>query len=153
MVAVCKLQEFRSLRILAERFVCFCRENRMRLTIEIAQITLDNWPKDKPVFCRLSATDWYKEGEKDSSGNYVSWGLEQSKILMERLVKMGISFFDITSGGLEYDQAVWPSPGYNSPLAAQLRKSFPDVPMGTVGLIKTPEQGASICHEDIIQPC
>lgn len=54
---------------------------------------------------------------------------------------MGISFFDITSGGLEYDQAVWPSPGYNAPLAAQLRKSFPDTPMGTVGLIKTPQRG------------
>lgn len=113
----------------------------MRLTIEIAQITLDNWPKDKPVFCRLSATDWSKDGEKDDKGQYLSWGLEQSKLLMDILVKMGISFFDITSGGLEYDQAVWPSPGYNAPLAAQLRKSFPAIPMGTVGLIKTPQRG------------
>lgn len=120
----------------------------MRLTLEIAQITIDNWPKDKPVFCRLSATDWYKGGEKDSNGEYVSWGMEQSKTLVDRLVKMGIDFLDVTSGGLEYDQAVWPSPGYNAPLAAQLRKSFPNVCMGTVGLIKTPERG----EQDAIVP-
>lgn len=121
-------------------------ENRMRLILEIAEITIQNWPKDKPVFCRLSATDWYKGGEKDTSGKYVSWGLEQSAILMERLIEMGIDFFDITSGGLEYDQAVWPSPGYNAPLAASLRKRFPKIPMGTVGLIKSPERGEIACR-------
>lgn len=111
--------------------------------LEIADITLKLWPRDKPVFCRLSATDWFKGGEKDANGKYVSWGLEQSRILMDRLVKMGVVFFDITSGGLEYDQAVWPSPGYNAPLAAHLRKCFPNVAMGTVGLIKTPGRGES----------
>lgn len=112
--------------------------------VEITQITMDNWPKEKPVFCRLSATDWYKGGEKDSNGQYVSWGLEQSRILMKKLLDLGVAFFDITSGGLEYDQAVWASPGYNAPLAAELRKSYPDVPLGSVGLIKTPERGEMI---------
>lgn len=116
----------------------------MRLVLEIAQITMDNWPKDKPVLCRLSVTDWYKGGEVDSSGEYVSWGIKQSKILMEKLVNMGVAFFDITSGGLEYEQAVWPSPGYNAPLAAELRKSFPKVPLGSVGLIKTPQRAEEI---------
>jgi 2,4-dienoyl-CoA reductase-like NADH-dependent reductase (Old Yellow Enzyme family) len=113
----------------------------MRLILEISQITKDNWPEDKPVFCRLSATDWYKGGERDSNGEYVSWGMAQSEILMGKLLAMGIDLFDITSGGLEYDQAVWPSPGYNAPLAAQLRKAYPKALMGTVGLIKTPERG------------
>lgn len=52
----------------------------MRLGLEIVDITRANWPKDKPLFIRISASDWYPEGEKNDQGEYISWGLEQSKV-------------------------------------------------------------------------
>jgi 2,4-dienoyl-CoA reductase-like NADH-dependent reductase (Old Yellow Enzyme family) len=75
------------------------RANRIRLTLEIAEITREIWPQDKPVFVRISATDWDERGEKDSDGNWISWGIEQSKVLAEELKKLGVDLLDVSSGG------------------------------------------------------
>ena len=55
-------------------------ENRMRLPLEIVDIVRENWPQDKPLFIRISASDWYPDGEKNDQGEYISWGIEQSKV-------------------------------------------------------------------------
>jgi hypothetical protein len=65
-------------------------ENRMRLPLEIVDITRANWPKDKPLFIRISASDWYPEGEKDDRGEFISWGIEQSKVSLHRLPNLEI---------------------------------------------------------------
>ena len=79
-------------------------ENRSRLILEIAALTRQLWPADKPVFCRLSISDWHVGGEKDSQGNYVSWGVESSRYMVKELVALGIDLVDCTSGGLDPDQ-------------------------------------------------
>jgi 2,4-dienoyl-CoA reductase-like NADH-dependent reductase (Old Yellow Enzyme family) len=71
----------------------------MRLVLEIAKITRDIWPKDKPVFVRISATDWDERGEKDENGEWISWGIEQSKMLASELHKLGVDLLDVSSGG------------------------------------------------------
>ena len=83
-----------------------CSENRMRLTLEIAELTRKLWPQDRPVFLRLSVTDWHKKGEKSKANpkEYLSWGIEQSNILVGELIKLGIDFIDVTSGGMDPDQ-------------------------------------------------
>ena len=50
-------------------------ENRMRLPLEVARAVRDAWPADKPVFYRVSATDWVEEG----------WDLVQTIELCRRL--------------------------------------------------------------------
>lgn len=49
-------------------------ENRLRLPLEIAEVVRQKW--DKPLFYRLSATDWLEESlgkEKNANGEWVWW--------------------------------------------------------------------------------
>lgn len=81
-----------------------CSANRMRLVLDIAVLTRALWPADKPVFARISITDHHVHGEKNSAGEYISWGVESSKVLISELVKLGVDLVDCTSGGLDPDQ-------------------------------------------------
>lgn len=56
-------------------------ENRIRLPLEVARAVRKVWPASKPLFFRISATEYYEKGEKDEKGEWISWGIEQSKIL------------------------------------------------------------------------
>ena len=55
-------------------------QNRMRLPLEIYAITREVLSKDKAVFVRISATDNYPDGEYGPDGEYISWGIDQSKV-------------------------------------------------------------------------
>lgn len=55
-------------------------ENRMRLPLEILRIMRETLPKEKSLWMRISASDWWPEGEKDDQGEFISWGIEQSKV-------------------------------------------------------------------------
>jgi 2,4-dienoyl-CoA reductase-like NADH-dependent reductase (Old Yellow Enzyme family) len=57
----------------------------MRLPLEIVELTRSVWPKEKPLFIRISASDWYPEGEKNDQGEWISWGIEQSKVSLHPL--------------------------------------------------------------------
>lgn len=116
-------------------------ENRMRLVLEVAQITRDIWPADKPVFVRISASEWDARGEKDEQGNWQSWGIEQSILLVKELKKVGIDLIDVSSGGNYSDQKIDVKPGYQVPFADQIKKAVPDMPVSSVGLITGGQQG------------
>ena len=121
-------------------------ENRMRLVLEISQITRDIWPDDKPVFVRISATEWDERGEKDSAGEWSSWGIEQSIILTKELQKMGIDLIDVSSGGNYASQKIDIGPGYQVPFADAIKKAVPNVPISSVGLITSGIQGELALH-------
>jgi 2,4-dienoyl-CoA reductase-like NADH-dependent reductase (Old Yellow Enzyme family) len=78
----------------------------MRLGLELIDITCSNVPDSVPVFIRISGTDWHAAGEKDSQGNYISWGIEQSRVFLQEASKRGISMMDVSSGGLDADQKI-----------------------------------------------
>ena len=94
--------------------------NRVRLVLEVAELTRRLWPAFKPVFCRLSITDWHFDGERNTQGEWTSWGIEQSQMLVSELDKIGIDLIDCTSGGLDLDQTVRAAHGYNVRMAAQM---------------------------------
>ena len=60
---------------------------------------------DKPLFLRLSATDW-AEKEKNESGEWVSWGIEQSVELSKRAQAAGVDLMDVSSGGNYFKQNI-----------------------------------------------
>ncbi len=108
-------------------------ENRMRLPLSIARAVREIWPKDLPVFARISATDWVEGG----------WDLEQSVELCRRLKDIGLDLIDCSSGGL-VPQAVIPAgPGYQTPFATEIRKKV-GIATGTVGFITEPAQAEQI---------
>lgn len=150
-------------------------ENRIRLVLEIASITRSTFPSHLPVFLRISASDWDPHGEKDAStGEWISWGIEQSKVLVKEAKKLGIDFVDTSSGGNWEGQQIKTEPGYQVraslrpwfllsvlvspsddlwqtkvPFASALKQDpeLAGLPIGAVGLITTPKQAEEILQK------
>jgi 2,4-dienoyl-CoA reductase-like NADH-dependent reductase (Old Yellow Enzyme family) len=108
-------------------------ENRMRLPLEVARAVRAAWPDDKPVFYRVSATDWYEGG----------WDLAQTMALCRELKAIGVDLVDCSSGGNVHDQKIVLGPGYQVPFAAAIRRDA-SVPTAAVGLITEAVQAEQI---------
>lgn len=109
-------------------------ENRARLLLQVVRAVRDVWPNHKPLFVRLSATDWAEGG----------WDEAQTVALAGMLDREGVDVLDISSGGLTPDQRITPGPAYQTPFAAQVRQAVPDLKVMTVGMIDTPERAEGI---------
>lgn len=86
-------------------------ENRLRFVLRLVKRCRDAWP-DKPLFVRISATDWHEGPEKDQHGTWLQWGIEQSTILTGRLKEIGVDLIDCSSGGNWVHQKINVKPGY-----------------------------------------
>jgi 2,4-dienoyl-CoA reductase-like NADH-dependent reductase (Old Yellow Enzyme family) len=83
-------------------------ENRVRLTLEIVELTRQNIPDTMPLFLRLSATDCL-----DYEGyTRESWTVADSVRLAPLLAARGVSLLDVSSGGNQPKQKIKPGPGY-----------------------------------------
>ena len=65
----------------------------MRFALEIAEVTRNAWPSDKPVFFRVSCVD----------GKGGIWGLEDTVELAKALKARDIDLVDCSSGGITGD--------------------------------------------------
>jgi 2,4-dienoyl-CoA reductase-like NADH-dependent reductase (Old Yellow Enzyme family) len=108
-------------------------ENRIRLTIEVAETVRGILPDGLPLFVRISSTDW-KEG---------GWTLDDSVKLAGDLRNRGVDLIDCSSGGLAPDAKVIIGPAYQVPFAERIRRET-NVLTGAVGLITDPEQADRI---------
>jgi 2,4-dienoyl-CoA reductase-like NADH-dependent reductase (Old Yellow Enzyme family) len=108
-------------------------ENRMRLPLAVATAVRDVWPSSKPVFARISATDWVDGG----------WDLDQSVELARRLGRSGVDLVDVSSGGVVPHAKIPTGPGYQVPFAEAIR-SRAGIPTGAVGFITEPRQAEEI---------
>jgi len=109
-------------------------ENRTRLVREIVSAIRNIWPDDKPLFLRISATDW-----KEPDG----WTIEQSVELAKTVKDLGVDLIDCSSGGLVPDAKVPAAPGYQVPFAEKIRREA-RIATGAVGLITFPDQADQI---------
>jgi 2,4-dienoyl-CoA reductase-like NADH-dependent reductase (Old Yellow Enzyme family) len=110
-------------------------ENRMRFPLRVVRAVRESFPADRPVFVRISATDWAEGG----------WDLPQSIELSKLLKQEGVDLVDCSSGGLVPYAKVPVGPGYQVPFAEAIRREA-DVPTAAVGMITEPKQA-----EDILQ--
>lgn len=108
-------------------------ENRMRLALEITRAVRAVWPTERPLFARLSATDWVEGG----------WDLAQSVELAKRLRELGVDLIDCSTGGAVAHAKIPVKPGYQVPFAAAIRAEA-GLPTGAVGLITEPAQAEEI---------
>ncbi|WP_114577372.1 NADH:flavin oxidoreductase/NADH oxidase [Saliphagus sp. LR7] len=111
-------------------------ENRTRLVREVTEAVRDVWPDDRPVFVRISGTDWLEGVEE-------SWTIEQSVRLSEALADLGADLIDVSSGGLHPDQQPPEGPNGQVPLAEAVREGSP-LAVGAVGGITEPEQADAL---------
>lgn len=109
-------------------------ENRMRLPLRVAREVRQAWPAGRPLFVRISATDWVAEG---------GWDLDQSVALARELKAVGVDLIDCSSGGLAPHVRVPVAPGYQVPFAWAIRQRA-GIATGAVGLITSAEQAEDI---------
>ncbi|HEY3546299.1 MAG TPA: NADH:flavin oxidoreductase/NADH oxidase, partial [Propionicimonas sp.] len=103
-------------------------ENRSRLLVEVVDAVRRVWPADKPLFVRLSATDWVDGGLQ----------LDEVASVTQVLAEHGVDLIDVSSGG-NAPADIPVGPGYQVPLARAIR-SASGLPVSAVGLITTAEQ-------------
>jgi 2,4-dienoyl-CoA reductase-like NADH-dependent reductase (Old Yellow Enzyme family) len=108
-------------------------ENRARLLLEVVAAVREVWPRERPLFVRISATDWTEGG----------WDLPQSVQLAAMLRDRGVDLIDVSSGGNVPGAAIPVGPGYQTPFAEVIRAQT-GMLTGTVGMITDPAQAAHI---------
>jgi 2,4-dienoyl-CoA reductase-like NADH-dependent reductase (Old Yellow Enzyme family) len=108
-------------------------EGRSRLLVQVVDAVREVWPDERPLFVRLSATDWAPGG----------WDVEETVELSRRLVAHGVDLIDVTSGGLVPGARIEVEPGYQVPFARAVREGS-GLPVSAVGLIVAPEQADQI---------
>ncbi|KAI0639578.1 FMN-linked oxidoreductase [Trametes polyzona] len=121
-------------------------ENRLRFPLEVARKVRAAW--GKPLFVRISAVEWAEGPEKDpGTGEWKQWGIEQSKVYVSELKKIGVDLVDCSTGGNWVKQKIPIGPGYQVPFAEALKKAHPDLLIGAVGAITEPEQAESYLRD------
>lgn len=102
-------------------------QNRIRFLLESIHAVRSEWPEHLPMFLRLSVTDWLAGG----------WDLDDSVALARILLEQAdIDLIDCSSGGNDPRQSIPIYPGYQIPLAQELKKQS-GMPTGAVGLIQS----------------
>ncbi|KAG8921083.1 hypothetical protein FRC00_009166 [Tulasnella sp. 408] len=122
-------------------------ENRTRFALETAEIARRVWGESKPLFVRLSATDWDPRGEKNDQGEWISWGIEQTKWLSAELAKKGVDLIDTSTGGNLVTAKIAVGPSYQVPFAEAIKQDGRVNGVGAVGLITEPEQAEEILQK------
>jgi 2,4-dienoyl-CoA reductase-like NADH-dependent reductase (Old Yellow Enzyme family) len=109
-------------------------ENRVRFALEVVDAVRAVWPEDKPLFFRVSATDWLDEG---------GWTPDDTVRLARDLQAHGIDLLDVSTGGNVDRVRIPTGPGYQVPFAARV-KAETSLPVAAVGLITEAGQAEKI---------
>jgi 2,4-dienoyl-CoA reductase-like NADH-dependent reductase (Old Yellow Enzyme family) len=107
--------------------------NRMRFPLEVFEAVRAAFPAGKPVWARISATDWIPGG----------WDVAQSIAFARALESRGCAAIHVSSGGIAPQQSIPLGPGYQVPLARDI-KAHSGLPIIAVGLITQPEQAEGV---------
>ncbi|MEI7453295.1 MAG: NADH:flavin oxidoreductase/NADH oxidase [Actinomycetes bacterium] len=117
-------------------------ENRMRFPLMVAKAVRDAWPEDKPLFVRISATDWADGG----------WHIADSVAYVKALEKLGVDLIDASSGGTLNNAAIPNEVNYQIDLAAQI-KAHTGVLTAAVGRITQSEQAEQLLADNKADAC
>jgi 2,4-dienoyl-CoA reductase-like NADH-dependent reductase (Old Yellow Enzyme family) len=111
-------------------------ENRMRLTLEVAERVRAVWPEHLPLFVRISATDWVEGG----------WNADESVELARELRERGVDLVDCSSGGMVPGAQIPLGPGYQVQFAERIRREA-GIATAAVGMITEAAQANEIVAE------
>lgn len=114
-------------------------EGRMRFVLEVTEAVRDAWPKDLPLFFRVSSVD----------GKGGVWNMDDTVELAKAVKERGVDVVDCSAGGITGDSsmpAVAPSPGNQVAFASRVRAEA-DVKSLAVGYITEPDQAETVLQE------
>ena len=108
-------------------------ENRMRFPLEVFDAVRAAFPAERPVWMRISATDWVPAA-----------GISRARLRSSQALKArGCAAIHVTTGGVSPAQAIKLGPGYQVPYAQRVKAEV-GLPTIAVGLITEPEQAEAI---------
>jgi 2,4-dienoyl-CoA reductase-like NADH-dependent reductase (Old Yellow Enzyme family) len=107
--------------------------NRLRFPLEVFEAVRRVFPAERPVWVRVSATDWIPHG----------WDVPDTIAFVHELKARGCSAVHVSSGGISPQQKIPLGPGYQAPFAQRIRQET-GLPTVAVGLITEPEQAEEI---------
>jgi 2,4-dienoyl-CoA reductase-like NADH-dependent reductase (Old Yellow Enzyme family) len=108
-------------------------ENRMRFPLEVFEAVREVFPPERTVSVRVSGTDWAPGG----------WDIEQTVAFAQALEALGCAVIHVSSGGLTPAQQIPVGPGYQVPLAREVKRAT-SMAVVAVGLITDATQAESI---------
>ena len=108
-------------------------EIRMRFPLEVFETVREAFPADKPVWMRISATDWVPG----------AWDIDSSVALSQALKARGCDAIHVSSGGASPQQQIPLGPNYQVPFSQRIKAEV-GLPTMAVGLITEPEQAEAI---------
>ncbi|MER5378895.1 NADH:flavin oxidoreductase/NADH oxidase [Streptomyces sp. NPDC002688] len=110
-------------------------ENRTRFALEVVDAVREVWPDDKPLFFRVSATDWLENA---------GWSADDTVRFAARLHEHGVDLLDVSTGGnVPGGRHIPVGPGYQVPFATRVKRET-TLPVAAVGLITEAEQAEKI---------
>ncbi len=108
-------------------------EGRMKFPLEVLRAVRAVVPKDYPIGARISAHDWADGGLTG----------DDSVLWVKAMKEAGLDFVCVSSGGITADVRTPTTPGYNVPVAEQIKRET-GVVTRAVGLIATASQAEEI---------
>lgn len=117
-------------------------ENRLRLPLEVVAAVRQAWPAAKPLFARISATDW------EDGGNTIEDGVAIARALKEA----EIDVVDCSSGNVTSTKRPATQDLFQVPLAARIRKEV-GVPTMAVGNIRSENDVNQILRDGAADLC
>jgi 2,4-dienoyl-CoA reductase-like NADH-dependent reductase (Old Yellow Enzyme family) len=108
-------------------------ENRARFLYQVISEVRNAIGLDRPLFLRISATDW-KDG---------GWHLAESIEISRHAKELGVDLIDVSTGGLVFDAQIPVAPGYQVPFSQEIKESV-GIATSAVGLITETLQAAEI---------
>jgi 2,4-dienoyl-CoA reductase-like NADH-dependent reductase (Old Yellow Enzyme family) len=110
--------------------------NRLRLPLRVIREVRGAVPGNVAVGLRISGTDWVEGG----------WDVAQSIEYVRAAQEIGIAYVCVSSGGIRAKVMVPAAPGYQVPLAHEIRQATGAVTRA-VGLVTEPKQAEQILAE------
>jgi len=124
-------------------------ENRVRLTLEIVELTREIIPKGMPLFLRISATDWLDQ-EDNIKDFPESWTGKDTVRLAPLLAEKGVDLLDVSTGGNHPRQHPHVGPAYQAPFAKEVKDAVGDkMLVGSVGNIKNGEMAEKLLQDGL----
>jgi len=111
-------------------------EKRLRFPLEVFEAVRSAFPAERPVWVRVSASDWVEGG----------WDLEQTITLCQALKAKGCAAIHVSSGGVSPKQQIPLGPGYQVPFAERIRREA-RIATAAVGLMTDPAQADAVIRE------
>lgn len=111
-------------------------ENRSRLLLQVITAVREVWPRELPLFVRISATDWAEGG----------WNETESVQLARLLKENEVDLIDCSSGGLVPNVTIPAEKGYQVDFARKIRHEA-GILSGAVGLITDADQAEEILQK------